>query len=45
MITVVGLSHKSAPIEVRERLAFAKDALPALFHKLRAAGVGESVVL
>ncbi|HEY4122838.1 MAG TPA: glutamyl-tRNA reductase [Byssovorax sp.] len=45
MITVVGLSHKSAPIEVRERLAFAKDALPALFDKLRAAGVGESVVL
>lgn len=46
MIVVVGLSHKTAPIEVRERVAVAKDALASLFsmlHKQR--GVGESMVL
>ena len=26
---IVGLSHKTAPIEVRERVAFAEDALAA----------------
>ena len=34
MILVVGLSHRSAPVEVRERLAAGADALPALLARL-----------
>ncbi|MGH9783455.1 MAG: glutamyl-tRNA reductase [Terriglobia bacterium] len=43
---LVGLSHKTAPVEVRERLAFPEDNLP---EALRAAaalpGVSEAVIL
>ena len=43
---VVGVSHHGAPLDVRERLAFAtRDVMPAL-ERLRAeAGIAESVVL
>jgi glutamyl-tRNA reductase len=34
MIVVVGLSHKSAPIEVRERFATSADVLPAVLARL-----------
>lgn len=34
MIVVVGLSHKTAPIAVRERLAVGRDELPQLLHQL-----------
>ena len=30
---IVGLSHKTAPIEVRERVAFAEDALAESLRK------------
>jgi glutamyl-tRNA reductase len=36
MIVVVGLSHRTAPIEVRERLAAGADALPAVLARLAA---------
>jgi glutamyl-tRNA reductase len=46
VIVVVGLSHKTAPIEVRERLAIAQAALPELLGRLVAQpAVGEAVVL
>ncbi len=46
MIVVVGLSHKSAPIEVRERLAIPRTALPDLLARLKEQkGIGEAVVL
>ncbi|AKT42352.1 glutamyl-tRNA reductase [Chondromyces crocatus] len=46
MIVVVGLSHKTAPIEVRERLAVGRDALPTLLQRLVAhPAIGEAVVL
>ncbi len=46
MISVVGLSHKTAPLDVRERLAFGPDALADVLGKLlRAPGVGECVLL
>ncbi len=46
MIVVVGLSHKSAPLEVRERLAIPRDGLPDLIERLRSLScVGEAVVL
>lgn len=46
MIVAVGLSHKTAPIEVRERLAVSRDALPDLLARLCAhPAIGEAVVL
>lgn len=45
-IVVVGLSHKSAPVELRERLAFANDRLPDIFAELRhSVGLQEALVL
>jgi glutamyl-tRNA reductase len=46
VIVVVGLSHKTAPIEVRERLAISRDALPEVLGRLVAhPTVGGAVVL
>ncbi|MFO0761380.1 MAG: glutamyl-tRNA reductase [Byssovorax sp.] len=46
MIVVVGLSHKTAPIGVRERLAMSKDSLPQVLGRLLGQhGIGEAVVL
>jgi glutamyl-tRNA reductase len=43
---LVGLSHKSAPIEVRERVALTGEALKAALAELRAAeGVDEAFVV
>ncbi len=43
---LVGLSHKSAPIDVRERVALSGDALKAALAELRAMdGVGEAFVV
>src|SRR5882724_7378415 len=33
-ILVVGLSHKTAPVEIRERLAFKEELLPAALQTL-----------
>lgn len=46
MIVVVGLSHKNAPIEVRERLAVSRANVVEVIGKLTASpSVGEAVVL
>ena len=37
-IIAVGVSHRRAPVEVREKLAFSENQLPALFERLKAAG-------
>ncbi|HEV2277570.1 MAG TPA: glutamyl-tRNA reductase [Acidobacteriaceae bacterium] len=43
---VTGLNHKTAPVELRERLAIAKDALPeATRALLRSPGVREAMIL
>jgi len=45
-IVVVGLSHHTAPVELRERFAFAEAQVPAALQQLRAAGIAtEGVVL
>jgi glutamyl-tRNA reductase len=36
MIVVVGLSHRTAPVEIRERLAAGADALPVVLARLAA---------
>ncbi len=46
MILVVGLSHKTAPVEVREKLAFGADVLPEILARLSARGeLSESMFL
>ena len=45
-IVVVGLSHKTAPIEVREKLNFPEDTLPDALKKLMTYdGVKESMIV
>jgi glutamyl-tRNA reductase len=45
-LLVTGVSHKTAPVEVRESLAFQEDLLPAVLADLKArGGVGEAMIL
>ncbi len=45
-ILVIGLSHQTAPVALRERLAFRREELPAAFGRLRdECGVQESAIL
>ena len=45
-LLLTGVSHKTAPVEVRERLAFREESLAAALGALKAcAGVGEAVIL
>jgi glutamyl-tRNA reductase len=44
-IVIIGLSHNSSPIEVRERFAFAETHLPASLQLLRDSGVAEEAVI
>ena len=46
MIVVVGVNHETAPVAVREALAFPKDALPEALARVREeAGLAEAVIL
>lgn len=46
MILVVGLNHETAPVAVREAMAFPKDELAAALERVRAeAGLGEAMIL
>lgn len=43
---ITGVSHKTAPVEVRECLAFREEALPAALEDLRSCdGIAEAVIL
>ncbi len=45
-IIVVGLSHKTAPIEVREKLNFPESTLPEALRRLMSyEGVKESMIV
>ena len=45
-VVVIGLSHRSAPVELRERFAFAGDKIPVALKEMRDAGLTtEGVVL
>ncbi len=45
-LLITGVSHKTAPVEVRECLAFREDSLPAALENLKArTGVHEAVIL
>ncbi|MDQ7840098.1 MAG: glutamyl-tRNA reductase [bacterium] len=38
ILSAIGLSHKTAPVEIRERMAFAESDLPAVLDTLRGRG-------
>ncbi len=45
-LLTTGVSHKTAPVEIRERLAFREESLPAALADLRARpGVSEAFIL
>ena len=45
-VFLVGLSHKTAPIELRERLAFREDSIPSALSRLQAEfGFGEAMIV
>jgi glutamyl-tRNA reductase len=44
-LVVIGLSHHSSPVTVRERFAFAEAALPGALQKLRGAGLAREAVI
>lgn len=44
-IYVIGLNHRTAPVEVRERMAFAESAIPETLERLRGAGLAQEGVI
>ncbi len=44
-IVVVGLSHRSSPVTVRERFAFADALIPATLERLRQSGLSQEGVI
>lgn len=45
-LLLTGVSHKTAPVEIREQLAFREDTLPAALAELRSQpGVSEALIL
>lgn len=45
MIIVVGLSHHSSPVELRERFTFAEARVPAVLQLLRDQGIADEAVI
>jgi glutamyl-tRNA reductase len=44
-VVVIGLSHRSAPVELRERFAFADEKIPVALQELRAAGLATEAAI
>jgi glutamyl-tRNA reductase len=44
-IVVIGLSHHSSPVTVRERFAFPELRLPSALHSLRDSGIADEAVI
>ena len=44
-LVLIGLSHHSSPVAVRERFAFAEDRVPTALQSLRTSGVAEEAVI
>jgi glutamyl-tRNA reductase len=45
MLVVIGLSHRSSPVTVRERFAFAEERIPAALQSLRDSGAATEAVI
>ncbi|MEI7728310.1 MAG: glutamyl-tRNA reductase [Verrucomicrobiota bacterium] len=44
-VVVIGLSHRTAPVELRERFAFAEASIPAALQELRTMGAADESVI
>ncbi|MCL4177098.1 MAG: glutamyl-tRNA reductase [Verrucomicrobia bacterium] len=44
-IVVIGLSHRTSPVEVRERFAFSEERVPETLARMRAVGLAEEGVI
>src|SRR5580704_16049437 len=44
-LLLTGISHKTAPVDLREKLAIAEGALPEALHELQNLGASEAVIL
>ncbi len=44
-IVVIGLSHRTAPVAVRERFAFGEARIPAVLQTLRESGLADEAVI
>ena len=44
-IIVIGLSHRTSPVEMRERFAFAEARIPEALQRLRTAGLAREAVI
>lgn len=44
-VVVLGLSHRTCPVEVREKLAFAEAAVPPALARIRSSGLAEEAVI
>jgi glutamyl-tRNA reductase len=44
-IVVIGLSHRSCPVTIRERFAFAEARVPAALENLRQSGIADEAVI
>src|SRR2546427_651467 len=44
-ILVIGLSHHTSPVSVRERFAFAEARIPETLQRLRQSGLAEEAVI
>ena len=44
-LVVIGLSHRSSPVVVRERFAFAEARIPAALQSLRDSGIADEAVI
>ena len=44
-VSVVGISHRTAPVEIRERLAFSRSEIPTVLARLVSSGASSEAVL
>ena len=44
-VVVIGLSHRTSPVELRERFAFAEARIPAALEALRQGGIADEAVI
>ena len=44
-VVVIGLSHRTSPVELRERFAFADEKIPGALAALRATGIASEAAI
>lgn len=44
-VVVIGMSHRTSPVDVRERFAFAEPKIPATLAELRQSGLADEAVI